>query len=97
MTVATESLIEQRNELERQIQEAHKLERKQALKTIKELMAKHGLSFDDIARKGNRAGIKVAPKWKDPISGATWTGRGKKPLFIREAEANGTLEKCRIV
>lgn len=97
MTVATESLIEQRNELERQIQEAHKLERKQALKTIKELMAKHGLSFDDIARKGNGAGIKVAPKWKDPISGAAWTGRGKKPLFIREAEANGTLENCRIV
>ena len=86
MTVATESLIEQRNELERQIQEAHKLERKQALKTIKKLMAKHGLSFDDIARKGNGAG-KVAPKWKDPISGATWAGRGKKPSWFNEVTA----------
>ena len=87
MTVTTESLIEQRNELERQIQEAHKLERKQALKTIKKLMAKHGLSFDDIARKGNCAGIKVAPKWKDPISGATWTGRGRTPSWFNEVTA----------
>ena len=85
MTVATESLIEQRNELERQIQEAHKLERKQALKTIKKLMAKHGLSFDDIARKGNGAGTKAPPKWQDPVTGAKWTGRGRSPAWFNEA------------
>ena len=95
--MSLESLIEQRASIDKQIEEAKKSARKDAVKTVKELMAKHGLSFDDIARKGNSAGIKVTPKWKDPISGATWTGRGKKPLFIREAEANGTLENCRIV
>ena len=40
-----------------------------------------------IARKGNGAGIKVAPKWKDPISGATWTGRGKSPSWFNEVTA----------
>ena len=77
MTVATESLIEQRNELERQIQEAHKLERKQALKTIKELMAKHGLSFDDIARKA---------EGKNPLAGLTKPlPSGCKPQLIIES------------
>ena len=95
--MSLESLIEQRASIDKQIEEAKKSARKDAVKTVKELMAKHELTIEEITRTGNSAGIKVAPKWKDPISGATWTGRGKKPLFIREAEANGTLENCRIV
>jgi DNA-binding protein H-NS len=31
----------------------------------------------------------VAPKYRHPVSAATWTGRGKAPLWIVEAEKNG--------
>lgn len=31
----------------------------------------------------------VAPKYRHPASSATWTGRGKAPLWIVEAEKNG--------
>ncbi|NQW85077.1 MAG: H-NS histone family protein, partial [Alcaligenaceae bacterium] len=31
----------------------------------------------------------VAPKYRHPGSGATWTGRGKAPLWVVEAEKNG--------
>ena len=31
----------------------------------------------------------VAPKYRHPSSGATWTGRGKAPLWVVEAEKNG--------
>ncbi len=31
----------------------------------------------------------VAPKYRHPESSATWTGRGKAPLWIVEAEKNG--------
>lgn len=31
----------------------------------------------------------VAAKYRHPDSGATWTGRGKAPLWIVEAEKNG--------
>jgi len=31
----------------------------------------------------------VAPKYRHPQSAATWTGRGKAPLWIVEAEKNG--------
>jgi len=32
----------------------------------------------------------IAPKYRDPQTGATWTGRGKPPRWITEAEAAGT-------
>jgi DNA-binding protein H-NS len=31
----------------------------------------------------------VAPKYRDPDTGATWTGRGRAPRWIVEAEAQG--------
>lgn len=37
------------------------------------------------------------PKYKHPTSGATWTGRGVKPVWIRELLASGrTLESLMI-
>lgn len=87
-------LIAQKNELDTKIAEAKKVERVTAIKTVKDLMAEFEITDKDL-NKATRA--KVAPKYQDPVSGKQWTGRGKKPLFIREAEANGTLENCRIV
>ncbi len=31
----------------------------------------------------------VPPKYRDPVSGATWTGRGRAPRWVVEAEAQG--------
>ena len=31
----------------------------------------------------------VPPKYRHPATGATWTGRGKAPLWIVDAEKNG--------
>ena len=35
----------------------------------------------------------VAPKYRHPSSGSTWTGRGKAPLWIVEAEKNGQMRQ----
>lgn len=85
--MSLESLIEQRENLNKQIEEAKKTARKEAVKTVKELMAKHELTIEEITRTGNGAGIKVPPKWQDPVSGAKWTGRGKAPSWFNEATA----------
>jgi DNA-binding protein H-NS len=42
------------------------------------------------AAKSPRAGTKVAPKYRDPNTGATWTGRGNTPVWMKAAEAAGT-------
>jgi DNA-binding protein H-NS len=32
---------------------------------------------------------KVAPKFRDPETGTTWTGRGRTPVWLRDYEAAG--------
>lgn len=85
--MSLETLIEQRASIDKQIEEAKKSARKDAVKTIKELMAKHELTIEEITRTGKGAGTKVPPKWQDPVTGAKWTGRGKSPAWFNEETA----------
>lgn len=40
-----------------------------------------------IGHPGKRAsGVKVAPKYRHKVTGATWSGRGKKPIWYASAE-----------
>ena len=47
------------------------------------------------AKPAKTSGVKkpVAPKYRHPASGATWTGRGKAPLWVVEAEKNGQMRQ----
>lgn len=36
-----------------------------------------------------KAGSSVKPKYRNPETGATWTGRGRSPAWITEAESKG--------
>ena len=85
--MSLETLIEQRASIDKQIEEAKKSARKDAVMTIKELMAKHELTIEEITRTGNGAGTKVPPKWQDPVTGAKWSGRGRTPAWFNEATA----------
>ncbi|MFL9858835.1 H-NS family nucleoid-associated regulatory protein [Paraburkholderia madseniana] len=69
------------------------------IEKIRELMAKHGLTTADIdAHVGGKQratkavaktmskGSAVAVKYRDPKSGATWTGHGRAPSWIAAAK-----------
>lgn len=80
-------LIAQKEALEAQIAAARKAENAEAIAKVKALVAEHGLTAQDIfggAKRGPKASgaTKVAPKYKDPATGQTWTGRGKAPKWI---------------
>jgi DNA-binding protein H-NS len=82
-------LLAQKAALEAQIDAARKAENSEAIAQVKALVAEHGLTQQDIfggAKRGRKASGSVAPKYKDPISGATWSGRGKAPKWIDEKE-----------
>ena len=82
----------QADELIRQANEARKQENKEVVIRIRELIREHGITADQLgfapAGKGSR---KTAPaKYRDPLSGKTWSGRGRTPLWLdgpREAYA----------
>lgn len=54
----------------------------QALAEVRELVSKYQMTESDIfgGKKGKR--VKVPPKYRDPVSGKTWSGRGRAPKWI---------------
>lgn len=84
-------LIKQREALEQQIAEARQRETAQAVQQVRAIVAEFGLTAQDVfssgrgargAASGQKKSGKVAPKYRDPATGATWTGRGKAPKWI---------------
>ncbi|MGF6573133.1 DNA-binding protein H-NS [Paraburkholderia sp. GAS333] len=52
---------------------------KRAAKTV-------GGKAADAAKASKKSGVKVAAKYQDPKTGATWTGRGRAPAWIASAK-----------
>lgn len=85
-------LLKQREALEQQISEARKRELSDAVSQVRALVAEFGLTAQDVFPSGraagksgrsSTAGTKVAPKYRNPATGETWTGRGKAPKWIQ--------------
>lgn len=74
-------LLEQKKLLDQQIAHARKAHAKEALETIHALIAEHGFTAQQVFPwKPQR---KVVPaKFRDPLTGATWSGRGVAPKWI---------------
>ncbi|HDV6370371.1 TPA: H-NS histone family protein [Burkholderia cepacia] len=61
------------------------------VEAIRAQVAKYGITEKDIfgARRGRTARTPVAPvaaKYHDPKTGATWSGRGRAPAWIKDAK-----------
>ena len=86
-----QQLLAQREALEAQIQEARKAEIATAVAKARALVTEFGLTAEDVfrspgVRSGSAKGSIVAPKYRDPVTGVTWTGRGKPPVWIKDKD-----------
>lgn len=81
-------LLKQREELEAQINAARNAEVAKAVGDIRKLIADFGLTSADIFPPARAKATRdaVAPKYRDPATGQTWTGRGKPPVWIRDQD-----------
>ena len=79
-----QNLLARKAELEAQIAQAQAEAKAQAVAQARALIAEHGLTSADVfPAQGKKAkGSVGAPKYRDPATGATWTGRGKPPNWI---------------
>ncbi|AEA65726.1 H-NS family nucleoid-associated regulatory protein [Burkholderia gladioli] len=85
MTTKTyRDLLKERSDLDVKIEAARKDEHAAALEKIKSLMVENNISLSELTgRRGPKRGTaSIAPKYRDPQSGKTWTGRGKPPMWI---------------
>lgn len=64
-----------------------------AVEQVRAVVAEFGLKREDVFGKRSTAlsGAKGGVKYKDPVSGATWTGRGKPPRWIAGQERDRFL------
>ncbi|KKB64987.1 hypothetical protein WM40_03280 [Robbsia andropogonis] len=94
-------LLEQREELDQQIDRVRKDAKLTAIMEVKKLIGLYNLTLQDLgltkrngetATKGRGAPRgPVAPRFRDPESGATWSGRGKAPRWIAGKDRNAFL------
>ncbi|AQV96999.1 DNA-binding protein [Cupriavidus necator] len=90
-------LIAQKQALEAQIEAARATEVASVIEQIRGLMTQYGLTQEDVAprrRRGRPAGAASAsasasaekeplpPKYLDPKTGKTWSGRGRTPAWL---------------
>ena len=83
-------LLKQRELLEQQISEARQREISDAVAQARAIVEEFGLTQQDVFPVGRARsavkGSKVAAKYRDPATGATWTGRGKAPRWIQDQD-----------
>lgn len=85
------------NELRKQQEAERKGERTQAIAAARDLIKSHDLMPSELGFSGKGASKRtqtdkrnvVAPKYRDPVSGKTWTGRGKSPAWLSAQLADG--------
>lgn len=92
-----QELIQQRDALNLQIAEMQQALRSETLAEIRATMREFQIRIEDLGSAGKsdqRTKIKAAPKYRNPETGKTWSGRGKRPQWIHDALADGqSLDK----
>jgi DNA-binding protein H-NS len=68
-------------------------EKEQAIGMARTMISAYGITARDLgldkspkSKTGPKAGNKIAAKYRDPATGATWSGRGKTPRWINGAD-----------
>jgi DNA-binding protein H-NS len=69
-------------------------EKQQAIDAARAMIVSYGITARDLGldkppklKAGPKPGGKIPPKYRDPLSGALWSGRGKTPKWF-----NGSLD-----
>ncbi|MDR5748756.1 H-NS histone family protein [Caballeronia sp. LZ029] len=83
------TLLAERAALEKALSEAREKEMRLALIEIVQKMREYDISLSELM--GRRPGEQYAeahPKYQDPVTGATWSGRGRVPHWIVGQDRN---------
>lgn len=86
MTSTYQDLLARKAELEAQIAAAQAEAKAQAVAAARALIQEHGLTATDVFSAAKPKANVGQPKYRDPATGATWTGRGKPPNWIKDKD-----------
>lgn len=78
-----DNLEKVQDELIKKMRAQRQKERALDLNKVRALVLRHGFKWSDIRPAQEPGNIKVPAKYRDPMTGAVWSGRGKEPLWIK--------------
>lgn len=79
-------LLVQQEQIAAQIREVRESQKAEVVKYLREQMLAYEISVKDLApSKKGKTVSKVAPKYRNPETGETWTGRGRQPKWLAES------------
>jgi DNA-binding protein H-NS len=86
--MSVEDLRRQQEEIDRRIREKQAEEKAAIIAQIVGVVNTYQIPVDELVEalgglKVKRKGVKAKPKFQDPASGTTWSGRGKEPAWIK--------------
>lgn len=98
------AILDQIEQLKRQAEDVRREEMAGAIAEIRRLMGEFGITMADLddtrpsrTRTRARADSVGQARYRDPASGKTWTGRGRRPAWVVDLEAQGrSVEEYRI-
>ena len=80
-------------DLQAQAAKVKEEEKEQAIDMARTMISAYGITAKDLGldkmvktKTGPKPGNKIAAKYRDPQSGATWSGRGKTPRWINGSD-----------
>jgi DNA-binding protein H-NS len=86
-------LLDQIAALQKQAEEARKQEIAAVVAEIKAKMAEYGITVEDLGSavrgKGRRKASSGVAKYRNPVTGEQWTGKGRKPGWMVQALEQG--------
>ena len=87
-TKSVEELQAEREKLDAEIKAKQDAQKASVIAQIKTVVDTYSIPVDELVEalgglKSKRKGIKAKQKFRDPASGATWSGRGKEPAWIK--------------
>jgi DNA-binding protein H-NS len=82
-------LLSQIESLQNQVTEVRQREVAEAIAKVRAIIEENQLTVNDVFPSGKTKSAakktgKVAPKYRDPISGNTWSGRGLAPKWLAD-------------
>ena len=88
-TLDLDDLLAQQAEIAKKIAEVRSQKHAEVVGQVRALIAQFGLKRDDLfggvreAKKSKPNAVKVPAKYRDPVSGSEWSGRGVTPKWLR--------------
>ena len=93
---SVEELQAEREKLDAEIKAKQDAQKASVIAQIKTVVDTYSIPVDELVEalgglKSKRKGIKAKQKFRDPAAGATWSGRGKEPAWIKSQNRDDFL------